>query len=202
MKRIGKLAVALSLLACGGAAAAAPGDIIVRARALGVLPDVSASGTLDAINADVDNNVVPELDFTYMFTDNIGAELILATTRNKVTTSAFGGVGKVSLLPPTVTLQYHFNPAGKVRPYAGAGLNFTYFYDNGLAAGGQDIGIEHTSFGPALQAGVDVQINKDWFVNADVKKIWIRTDASLGGADIGRLRIDPWIVGIGVGRRF
>ncbi len=82
------------------------------------------------------------------------------------------------------------------------GLNYTYFYNNGLQAGGQPVSISRSSFGPALQAGVDVQVTKTLFVNADLKKIWMRTDASLGGASLGTLRIDPLIVGVGVGMKF
>ena len=99
-------------------------------------------------------------------------------------------------------LQYHLNHQGSIRPYVGAGVNYTYFYNNGLNVGGQPISITNHSFGPAVQAGVDVQVTKSVFVNADIKKIWMRTDASLGGAPLGRLDIDPVVVGLGVGMRF
>jgi outer membrane protein len=108
----------------------------------------------------------------------------------------------VNVLPPTLLLQYHFNHPGRVRPYVGAGLNYTYFYNNGLNAGGQPIAISNHSFGPALQAGVDVQVAKNLFINADIKKIWMRTDASLGGSSLGTLHIDPLVVGLGVGMKF
>ena len=82
---------------------------------------------------DVDADEVPEIDFTYFITSNWAAELILATTRHRVTDSAstLGDVdlGKVSLLPPILTLQYHFRPDAKYRPYVGAGINYTIFYD-------------------------------------------------------------------------
>jgi hypothetical protein len=84
----------------------------------------------------------------------------------------------------------------------GAGVNYTYFYNNGLNAGGQPISITNHSVGPAVQGGVDVQVTKRVFVNADIKKIWMRTDASLGSASLGRLDIDPVVVGLGVGTRF
>jgi outer membrane protein len=106
------------------------------------------------------------------------------------------------VLPPTLLLQYHFNHAGRIRPYLGAGLNYTLFYNDGLSAGGQPIGISNHSFGPALQAGVDVQITRTMFVNADIKKVWMHTDATLGSVPLGRLSIDPLIVGVGVGMRF
>ncbi len=180
---------------------AAQGDIIARVRGIVVAPDVSTTSALSSLGTTVGTAAVPEVDFTYMFTDSLGAELILGTTRNALTTH-LGGIGKVSLLPPTLTLQWHFNDAGSVRPYVGAGLNYTLFYHNSLAVGGQGVDITNHSFGPALQAGVDVAVSQNWFVNFDVKKVWIKTDASLAGADIGTLKIDPWIVGVGVGRRF
>jgi len=177
------------------------GDVLVRLRAISIMPDVSAGGTLGTLKADVNNSIVPELDFTYMVRDNIGVELILGTSRNQVT-SSLGRLGGVGVLPPTLLLQYHFNHAGKIRPYVGAGLNYTLFYNNGLQAGGQRVSIDNHSFGPALQAGVDIQVARNLFVNADIKKIWMRTGASLNGSSIGTLHIDPLIVGIGVGMKF
>ncbi|MDQ7977676.1 OmpW family outer membrane protein [Paraburkholderia sp. SARCC-3016] len=176
-------------------------DVLVRLRGISIMPQVGTSSTLSTLNVNVNNAIVPELDFTYMIRDNIGVELILATSRHQVT-SNLGALGGVNVLPPTLLLQYHFNHQGKIRPYVGAGLNYTYFYNDGLKAGGQSIAVSRSSFGPALQAGVDVQITKTLFVNADIKKIWMRTDATLGGASIGTLRIDPLVVGLGVGMKF
>jgi outer membrane protein len=177
------------------------GDVLVRLRAISIQPDVKAGGTLGTLGVDVNNAIVPELDFTYMIRDEIGVELILATSRHQLT-SNIGGLGGVSVLPPTLLLQYHFNHAGRVRPYVGAGINYTYFYNDKLKAGDTPVSIKHSSFGPALQAGVDVQVAKNLFVNADLKKIWMRTSASAGGADLGSLKIDPWVLGVGVGMKF
>ncbi|PRX21739.1 OmpW family protein [Paraburkholderia sp. BL18I3N2] len=77
----------------------------------------------------------------------------------------------MNVLPPTLRLQYHFNHAGMIRPYVGAGVNYTYFYNDGLSAGSEGIQVSRSSFGPAVQAGVDVQITKTVFLNADIKKI-------------------------------
>lgn len=201
MKNI-RIACAAALMAlASGNALAAEGDVLVRLRALHVAPDVSTNDTLSALDAGVKQSTVPELDLTYMFTDNIGAELILGVTRHRVTSNA-GSLGKVSLLPPTLTLQYHFNPNGQFRPYVGAGINYTRFYDNSLSAGGERVRIDRDSFGPALQLGMDIGLDENWFMNVDVKKLWIRTDASLAGASLGTLKIDPWLVGVGIGRRF
>jgi outer membrane protein len=179
------------------------GNVLVRLRAIAIVPQSSTSSNsvLNSINAGVNNAIVPELDFTYMVTDNIGAELILGTSRNQIS-SKLGQLGGVGVLPPTLLLQYHFNHAGKIRPYVGAGLNYTLFYNNGLHALGQPVAIDNSSFGPALQAGVDVDITKNVFFNVDLKKIWMRTSARLGSTDLGELHIDPLVVGVGVGYRF
>jgi outer membrane protein len=177
------------------------GDILVRLRAITIVPQVSTNGTLSTLNAGVNNATVPELDFTYMIRDNIGVELILGISRHQVT-SSLGELGGVNVLPPTLLLQYHFNHQGQVRPYVGAGVNYTYFYNDGLHAGAQPIAVKRSSVGPALQAGVDVQVTKSLFVNVDLKKVWMKTDASLDGASLGTLHIDPLIVGVGVGMKF
>ncbi|MCP1118983.1 outer membrane protein [Robbsia andropogonis] len=180
---------------------AAQGDIIARIRSVSILPDVKTSGTLSTLGVGVNPSTVPELDFTYMVRNHIGVELILGTARHKVTSNV-GSLGQISHLPPTLTLQWHFNPAGRIRPYAGVGVNYTLFYDNHLNVAGEGVGVRNHSFGPALQAGVDVQVSKRFFVNLDVKKLWIKTDATLGGQPIGTLEIDPWVVGFGVGMKF
>lgn len=191
-----------ALIAMTGSAWAAEGDILARFRVINVNPDVSVDRTLSTAGVDVDDQTNVELDFTYMITDHIGAELILGTTRHEVT-SKMGSLGKVSVLPPTLTLQYHFNPEGQVRPYAGVGINYTRFYNDGLKLGGQDLSIDKNSWGAALQVGTDIALSKDIFLNLDVKKVYISTDVNhpdLG--KLGTLDIDPWIFGIGIGTRF
>ncbi|MBM2886287.1 OmpW family protein [Chromobacterium phragmitis] len=198
-----KLAFAAMIGMLSASAFAAQGDILARFRVIDVDPSVSTTSTLSTINTGVKSAVVPELDFTYMITNNIGAELILGTSRHKATSTAFGDLGKVSVLPPTLTLQYHFMPEATFRPYVGAGINYTRFYSNDLKAAGTPLSIDQNSWGGALQLGADVAINKSWFVNVDVKKLWISTDVThpaLG--KLGTLDINPWVFGIGIGTKF
>ncbi|POB00109.1 hypothetical protein C2134_03785 [Chromobacterium sinusclupearum] len=203
-----KLALAAMIGMLSASAFAAQGDILARFRVINVDPATSwdNSGAVPGLSVDAKNATVPELDFTYMITNNIGAELILGTSRHKITTNKFGDVGKVSVLPPTLTLQYHFAPEATFRPYVGAGLNYTNFYNSGLSvAGVTNLSVDKNSFGPALQAGADIAINKNWFFNVDVKKLWVKTDVSadqLGGAKLGTLHVDPWVFGIGIGTKF
>ena len=146
---------------------------------------------------------MPEVDFTWFVTDNIALELIAATTRHDVSHNIAGSLGKVSLLPPTLTLQYHFMPKERLSPYIGAGINYTIFY-NEDAPGGAVTSIDYDdSFGWALQAGVDYAVSDNWYVNADIKKIFLSTDVSInGGAITADVDLDPWIVGFGVGYKF
>jgi len=180
---------------------------LIRLRVIDVIPDENAD--IDVIGGDVkiSDRIVPELDISYFFTENIAAELILATNSHDVSVSGttLGEVdlGNVSLLPPTLTLQYHFAPRASFRPYVGMGVNYTMFYDNDP---GQAVSVNYDNgFGVALQAGADIPVNDTYFFNVDVKKLFLSTDVTVdaGVATVGAdVDINPWIVGVGVGRRF
>jgi outer membrane protein len=231
-----------SLLVLAIAAAFAPvlaqaeaGDWVVRARAVNVSPneDSELGKTVNAATGAttmspgaelaVDNNWIPEVDISYYITKNIAAELILALgTRHDVdvkgdalATVGNQNLGSVNLLPPTLTLQWHFNPDQMVDPYVGAGINYTYMLDKKLSfssgpLAGNDIKIESDSWGYALQAGVDVNLKDGWLINADVKYVTIDTDvkARLGVGNTGAwtkiddLDINPWVFGLGIGKKF
>ncbi|MEQ1547422.1 MAG: OmpW family outer membrane protein, partial [Chakrabartia sp.] len=155
----------------------------------------------------------PEIDITHMVTDNIGFELIAATTKHRAsgTTGTTGGIGKLAstwVLPPTLTLQYHLAPEGKLRPYVGAGLNYTIFYSENaskglVAAVGPTRVKMKNSFGWAAQAGIDIPLNEKTFLNFDIKYIDMDTTARLTTTAIGTQRVkvslDPIVVGIGIG---
>lgn len=198
-------------------ALAEQGDLLVRLRGIVVAPTEDIGGvqpTFPNGSASVDNAIVPELDFTYFFTDNIAAELILATSPHDLSgegdLEGLGEIAELMVLPPTITLQYHFAPNAQIRPYVGVGVNFTVFYDIEAsqslvdAIGPTNINVDE-SFGVAFQAGVDYMINDRWSINADIKYIQIDTDATLDtGGLINTLAIDldPVVAGIGVGYRF
>ena len=200
-----------------GPAFAEKGDWIVRVRAIDVAPTERTgpvTPTFPTGHTSVDNAITPEIDFTYMATKNIGAELILATTKHHVTgEGALSGVGRLAgtwVLPPTLTLQYHFLPDTAVRPYVGAGVNYTIFYKTkataalNTAIGNTKVGLSD-SVGYALQGGIDIDVTKKVFVNFDVKYISIDTHARLTtGALVNRERVhlDPIVFGIGIGTRF
>jgi len=194
------------------------GDILVRVRGIGVLPTADSDG----ISPDLTTSmlepqlaVVPELDLTYMATKNIGIELILATSPHDLdVTGALSALNKgadVWLLPPTLLVQYHFLPKGSIRPYVGAGVNYTITYSEDASAsleaalGGSTEIDSGNSWGWAVQAGVDIDLDDRWFVNLDVKYIAISVDTTITTGAVVRqtgVDINPVIVGFGVGYRF
>ena len=213
------LLAGLTALAFAQSASAKAGDVILRARAIIVAPQESSSGiqpTFPGEKVKVSNRWAPEVDVTYMLTDNIGFELIAATTKHHVsgrsgTTGSIGRLASTWVLPPTLTAQYHFAPDAAVRPYVGAGVNYTIFYSekasSGLegAVGETDVNLSN-SLGPAVQAGVDLDIGKNLFLNFDAKWVRMRTKARLDTTALGtervKVHLDPLIFGVGIGRRF
>ncbi|MBX3650789.1 MAG: OmpW family protein [Burkholderiales bacterium] len=198
MKRWSWLPALLAIGMMAGAAQAAQGDWLARARVININPDASSS----ALNLNASTETTLELDFTYFVTRNLGLELILATKKHGIT-SAGTNIGSVALLPPTLTLQYHFAPdSPSFRPYVGAGINYTRFYDINLLAGAATV--DKSSWGGALQLGADIPLNKTFFLNIDLKKIWIDTDVTLTatGAHAAHFKINPLVLGLGIGMKF
>jgi len=182
------------------------GDFLIRGRVIGVVPqEDSSTGDIATGEAKVDNDYVPEVDFSYFLTDNIALELIAATTKHDVKwQNPDVDLGSVNLLPPTLTLQYHFMADQRFSPYVGAGLNYTMFYNEKSGAANS---IKYDDgFGYAFQAGFDYAISGPWSLNVDVKKLFLNTDvtADLGGASPAKVDVDldPWVFGVGVGYRF
>jgi outer membrane protein len=200
-------AAAIASVLGSGASFADQGDWLIRGRLLNVSPNESATINPIGGDVDIDTSFVPELDISYFFTDRIAAELILGVTPHDVMAvgTAAGNVdlGDVTLLPPTLTLQYHFLPEGTIHPYVGAGINYTVFFNEDLPAAGIATSINYdNSFGLALQGGIDFDVNENWFFNVDVKYIDINTDVTINNAITADVDIDPWVFGIGIGRRF
>lgn len=194
------------------------GEVLLRIRAIMVAPNVRSGGidpTFPTEKVSVNRSFMPEVDVTYLATDNIGFELIASTTKHEAsgTSGTTGGIGKLAstwVLPPTLTAQYHFNAHGKVRPYVGAGANYTIFWNEKASQGLQAaVGPTHVhmsdSFGWAGQAGIDVDISKRVFFNLDAKYIKIATTAQLDTSAIGtqrvRIHLDPLVLGVGLGIR-
>jgi len=194
----------------------------VRVRGVGVIPNESAKIGIIGGDVNISNTFIPELDFTYFFTKNIAAELILGTTKHDVKTvgsdiSAVGGstnasvdLGSVYLLPPTLTLQYHFFPMKEkiFKPYVGAGVNYTIFYNEKAGSVVKNVQYDN-AFGFAAQLGFDLMLDDTFFINADVKRLFLSTDVTVDASNLAaglsipaEVDINPWLLGFGVGMKF
>ncbi len=174
-----------------------PGDWLVRVGATYVSPKSNNSDIVD-----VDEAVSLTFNGTYMFSKNAGLELLAAMPfEHDVNLKADGSeVATVKQLPPTLTMQWHLNPIGRLIPYAGVGLNYTVFFDESTtgALAGSRLDLD-PSWGLTGQVGADFQVGSNWFLNVDVRYIQIETEAKLDGVNVGEVKVDPWTVGLNVG---
>jgi outer membrane protein len=186
------------------------GTFMIRARAIGVIPQNSSS-SISGIGGTVStsNSAAPELDFSYFLTDNIAFELIAATTKHDLyangsaLTPGSYHVGSTWVLPPTLLVQYHFMPHERFSPYVGAGLNVSFFYSTEAAGNAVQQLAMTNNVGAAIQAGFDYNITGHWFANFDVKQIFVNTQASInGGAIKAKTALNPTVIGAGIGYRF
>jgi outer membrane protein len=195
--------LALAGLSATTAQAQDAGQWELRVRATHLSPadksdPVGGTGAADRIH--VSTKTIPEFDVSYFFTPNLAAELVLTIPQKHDVTLDGVNIGTFKHLPPTLLGQYHFAPASDISPYVGAGINYTNISGVHLLNGAG--GLEHSSVGLALQAGVNFKIDKHWTFNADVKKVQIRSDVTAGGAKVSAVKVDPVLLAIGVGYRF
>ena len=190
-------AVAFGTLAGGTAFAADDGPFLVRVRAVHL---DSANSDSTGLGLTINNKWLPELDISYFFTPNIAAELILTYPQKQTVKSNGTEIGSFKHLPPTLTAQYHFTGLGPIRPYVGAGVNFTNISNVHILDGA--VNLKRTSYGLAAQVGADYEISKGMVLNLDVKKVQIGTKVYVGGEDKGKFKVDPLLLGLGVGWRF
>ena len=163
---------------------------------------VGANAKSDPAGLDVYSAFAVEADISRRFSRHLAAELILASSSHEVTSTSDGvesPLGSVELLPPTLLVQWHFVPDGRVHPYLGAGVTLSVFYEKSGVLDSLDLA---TKVAPAAQVGVDWDLSSRMLLNADLKWIWLETTLENQGAEIARLTIDPFIIGVGVGFRF
>lgn len=158
-------------------------------------------GTLDT---KVDSNLRPIFTGEYFIRDDIGIELLAAVPfLHDINIDGLGQVGTTRHLPPTLSVQYHFNSAGTVSPFLGAGLNYTHFFDTHTrgALGTSKLELDD-SFGIALHGGFDYKISERGALRADIRWIDIDSDAKLDGAKIGTVHVDPIVAAVSYVHRF
>lgn len=196
-------AVLTTLSLAAGGAIAQESPWLVRARVIQLEPadksdPVAGVGASDRLS--VSDKTIPEVDISYFFTPNWAAELVLTYPQKHDVRLDGNKIGTFKHLPPSLLLQYHFTNSTPFKPYLGAGVNYTRISSVKLLNGGADL--ENDSFGLAVQAGIDYAIDKNWSLNFDVKKVQIRSDVFIGGAKASRVKVDPVLIGVGVGYRF
>lgn len=195
------LAIASSA-ASSFAAQAADGPWLVRVRAVSL---DSANTDSTGLGLTINNKWIPEVDISYFISPQISAELILTYPQEQTVRSNGSDIGKFKHLPPTLTVQYHFMDQGAFKPYVGAGVNYTRisnvsFSPAVVTALHPTLGKD--SFGLALQIGADYEISKGTYLNLDVKKVQIKTDVRSSGTKVGEFKVDPLLIGVGIGWRF
>ena len=201
-KTVSKLALAL-LAALSLNAMAEDNPWMVRVRATNLNWDNGQTAAVQSLNVNAKDKTIPEFDVSYFFTKNIAAELVLTYPQKVSIDATSGNIGSVKALPPTLLAQYHFDDIGPIKPYIGAGVNYTIFSSrNNLAAGVYST--ESRSFGLAGQVGADYMLNKNWGINVDVKYIKINTDVIVNSsnAHAGNLNLSPIATSVGVTYKF
>ncbi|RZL03609.1 MAG: OmpW family protein [Rubrivivax sp.] len=175
---------------------------LVRVRAVNL---DSANKDATGLDLSINDKVIPEFDVSYFFTPQFAVELVLTYPQNQTIRSGGTDIGTLKHLPPTLTAQYHFTGLGAFKPYVGAGLNYTRLSSvrfNPAVQAALQPSLQKNSWGLAVQAGIDYEICQNWVLNFDVKKVQIRTDVSSAGSKVGEFKVDPWLIGVGVGVRF
>ena len=199
MKKHAIAAALLGSVLCASAFAqqTVEGPWMVRARAVHL---DSSNGDSTGLGLSMNNKWLPELDISYFINPNVAVELILTVPQKQSLYSNSTYIGSFKHLPPTLTVQYHFTNFGGFKPYVGAGINYTRLSSVRIPG----VKVDHNSFGPALQVGVDIPVAKNMYLNFDVKKTYIRTNVMLEatGAKLGTFKVDPVLVGVGLGWRF
>ena len=171
----------------------------------------STAAGVQTNNINAQNQWLPEFDVSYFFTKNIAAELVLSYPQpvNINSNLTSGPTGTINALPPSLLLQYHFTELGALKPYVGAGVNYTIFGNrNNFSFSGVSnaLTVGQSSFGFVGQIGADYMIDKNWGVNVDLKYATMSTTVTgqnaVAGQDLGKLTLNPLMPAIGVTYKF
>jgi outer membrane protein len=204
---VAAMAAVASLAPIAAHAQAEENPWMIRVRAVDLLWQNGQTGAVTTDNIKAQNEWIPEFDVSYFFTKNIAAELVLSYPQ-QVTVNYLPSqtqAGKISALPPSLLLQYHFTDLGAFKPYVGAGINYTIFGNRqNFPAVGNSLQVEPSSVGFVGQIGADYMFDKNWGANIDLKYATMATNvqAVAGGANLGKLTLNPWMPAVGVTYKF
>lgn len=200
-RTISKLALGL-LAALSFNAIAQENPWMVRVRATNLNWDNGQTSTVQALDVNAKDKTIPELDISYFFYKNIAAELVLTYPQKVDVRAGSTKIAEVKALPPTLLLQYHFTDFGPLKPYVGAGVNYTRFSSYKDLNSGLNTSVEKSSVGLAAQVGADYMLTKNWGINLDVKYIKIKTEVFSAGISVGNLDLSPIATSLGVTYKF
>ncbi len=213
MKKQLATVLALSLVSSSAFAIHSAGDVFVRTGPILVVPntDTTNQGSKNIMpyDFDVSSNAQLGLTGTYMATDHIGIELLAATPfSHEIKLAQLGDktIAKTKQLPPTLSAQWYFlDSDSPARPYVGVGLNYTkFFHEKEKLDGLTDLHLKQ-SWGPAVNAGLDIGITDNLFFNTSLwyARIKSKVTFKLAGQDQkADVKLNPMIFFMGVGYRF
>ncbi|MCF7222292.1 OmpW/AlkL family protein [Marilutibacter chinensis] len=161
----------------------------------------------DAQRLEMDGSNAATLSASWYLNDHIAVEAWGAASKFGHRVNAAGGkAGSVDSQPYAISGQYHFRDADAlVRPFVGLGYYEQNFDDESVtdsgALAGQRLGVE-TAKGAMATAGVDVKLSPSWFARADLRYLNGDSDLYLDGQTVGEAKVNPVVVGVGLGARF
>jgi len=146
---------------------------------------------------EVGNTAAVTPTWEYFVRENLGLELALPLGGRRDLEWEGEQVGSFIAVPPTFTVQYHFNGSGDVSPFVGLGLNYTTFLDeqNEGALSGTDLSLRD-SYGLTAHTGIDFALGSRGAVRVDVRWIDMGPDLELLGHKAGRAQVDPLFFGV------
>jgi outer membrane protein len=205
-----KSKIAAALVVCAASAAVVPKPAgaeapwTFRFGVHDVAPD-SDNGTLagGTLRAGLDDSVRPTASIEYMFTPNLGADLLVAWPFEHTLKLNGASAATLKQLPPTFGINWHFVPDGTWSPFIGVGLNYTIVFDEKTKGplAGTDLSVGN-SWGPAAHLGLDIRAAPSWLVTVDARWINIEATARVDGANVGKVKVNPWVFGVSAGYRF
>lgn len=166
---------------------------------LGFVQPKDDNGIVAGGTTEIGSNTRPTITFEYFIRDNIGLEVLAALPFKHDIKIGGAKVGTTKHLPPTVSVNYHFPTGGALKPFIGAGINYTTFFEDRSPLG--DLKIDN-SWGLAAHLGVDYAISEKGALRMDLRYLDIDSDVKLNGAKVGRVEVDPLVAGVAYVMKF
>ena len=192
------LAVLASAALGAPAFAQSAGDMTLG-LGLGFVNPKSDNGLVAGGATEIGDSLRPTVTFEYFIRDNLGIEVLAALPFKHDINVGGAKAGVTKHLPPTVSVNYHFPTGGALKPFVGAGINYTVFFEDRSPLG--DLKIDN-SWGLAAHLGVDYAISNTGAVRMDLRYVDIDSDVKLNGAKVGRVEVDPLVAGVSYVMKF